>query len=32
MKFDKEQKEIIQAINNKEVYDIESFVKKFGYY
>ena len=32
MKFDKEQKEIIQAINNEEVYDIESFVKKFGYY
>ena len=32
MKFDKEQKKIIQAISNKEVYDIESFVKKFGYY
>lgn len=32
MRFNKHQRDIIKAINNKEVYDIESFVKKFKLY
>ena len=32
MRFNKHQRDIIKAINNKEVYDIESFVKKFNLY
>lgn len=32
MRFNKHQQDIIKAINNKEVYDIESFVKKFNLY
>ena len=32
MRFNKHQRDIIKAIKNKEVYDIESFVKKFNLY
>lgn len=32
MRFNKHQRDIIKAIDNKEVYDIESFVKKFNLY
>ena len=32
MRFNKHQRDIIKAINNKDVYDIESFVKKFNLY
>lgn len=32
MRFNKHQRDIIKAINNKEVYDIESFVKKYNLY
>lgn len=31
MRFNKHQRDIIKAINNKEVYDIESFVKNLIY-